>query len=371
MTILVTREGPRAFVGTGSAGASSTQSAVNDNDVYSEMQRIESRDVLEEVVTRAELLPSEPSADSGARHRARLARAVHELRGALSVQPLRNTAMLEVTYRARDPVQAARVLDILAHVYRARHLALAPAPGARQFFTEQTKRVRAELTAAEAKLTEFSAREGGVAEIGERATLEALFGFEATLQQIEAEIADMTRRIAVLDEELATIKASPSDATADQNLVTLQWLLHERIRVRTERDAQVARADAVRRTVAEYRTRARSLEVQSIEQQLLLSEVNAAQDNVLLYQRKQEEARIADATDRTRIGVAVSEPPRVSSSPRSRRSLILTGGMVLTLLLSVAVAYLLHSWNPHFRTPDEVQRVLGVPVLASLPAQQD
>jgi uncharacterized protein involved in exopolysaccharide biosynthesis len=365
MTILVTRESP--MVGTVPAGAA----AVNDTDVHSEMQRIESRDVLEEVVTRAELLPSEPSADSGARHRARLARAVHELRGAISVQPLRNTAMLEVTYRARDPVQAGRVLDILAHIYRARQLAGASTSGADQFFSEQTERVRAELKAAEAKVANLRARQGSVAAAGAGATFDALSEFEARLQQIEAATAEMTRHISVLDGELAMLNASPGDAAADRTPATLEWLLRERIRVRAEREAQIARADAARRRVAEYRSRARRPEVQSIEQQQLLWEVNAAQDNLLLYQRKLEEARIADATNRTRIAAVVTEPPLVSPLPQSRRLPILAGGGVLTLLLSLAVAYLLHAVNPYFRTPREVHGVLGVPVLASLPAHAD
>lgn len=160
-----------------------------------------------------------------------------------------------------------------------------------------------------------------------------------------------------------------NDAASGPSLASRQWLVNEKVRARAERDAQVARADSARRRVADYR--ARGVQEQRVEHQLMLLDVQAAQQTFLLYQRKQEEARISDAIDRTRIGLAVMQPPVVPHSPRSRRSLILASGSVLTLLLGAAVAHLLHAFNPYFRTPDEVHRVLGVPVLASLPADAD
>ena len=42
-----------------------------------------------------------------------------------------------------------------------------------------------------------------------------------------------------------------------------------------------------------------------------------------------------------------------------------------SIVLSLAVAYLLQALDPRFRTPDEVYRVLDVPVLAALPAAGD
>jgi capsular polysaccharide biosynthesis protein len=41
---------------------------------------------------------------------------------------------------------------------------------------------------------------------------------------------------------------------------------------------------------------------------------------------------------------------------------------VTALIASILTAMALHRLNPYFRTPDEVQDFLGVPVLATLPA---
>jgi uncharacterized protein involved in exopolysaccharide biosynthesis len=182
-----------------------------------------------------------------------------------------------------------------------------------------------------------------------------------------------------VDDDISRVQAALADAehtplrdqTTGQN-PTYQWLANERARVRTERDALLARAGATRRTVTEYRERARRLDTQSIEQQELLRQVKAAEANYLLYQRKQEEARISDELDKTRIAnVALAEPPTVPQTSKSSRRLIVLMGGVLAVLLSLAVAYVLHAINPYFRTPDEVYRVLDVPVLASLPASFD
>lgn len=182
MKILVTRERAPAVGGAVSGRASTIQSSVSENDVYSAMLLLESREVLEEVITRAALLPPALSANGGAAHQARLARAVDALDRAINVTPVHKTAVLEVTYRAHDPAQAARVLEVLAQVCTARLLAQPASPGPRQSFTEQTERARAELRAALANLTERGAREGIVAVDTKRHPFGTLSDLEATLQ---------------------------------------------------------------------------------------------------------------------------------------------------------------------------------------------
>jgi uncharacterized protein involved in exopolysaccharide biosynthesis len=124
--------------------------------------------------------------------------------------------------------------------------------------------------------------------------------------------------------------------------------------------------------VADYRTRARRLDAQSVTQQQLLSAAKEATDNYQLYRRKQEEARISDALDHTRIAnVVVVDPPSVPQSSRSPRRLILLLGGLAAIVLSLGAAYLLNIVDPRFRTPQEVYQVLDVPVLAALPGNSE
>ena len=436
MKILVNRERVDPIISADPREEPSARIDVSESELYAEIALLTSRDLLEQVARQADLVASAPPGEQPeTSEAARVARAVRSLGDDLDVQPLRKTTMIEVRYTARDPQRAALVLDRLSQLYLAKHLAVRRPPGARQFFADQSARLHDELKAAESRLNEFRRREQVVSATDQRAAaLQKLSEFDSTLQQTEAAIADATRRIDSVNAQLATTptrqitrvsdggnveairtlksqalqlelkrsellqkftpeyppvvqaesdlkrlqdaiaeaEAAPlHDQTTDQN-PTYQWLASERARVQTERDALLARAAAIRRIVAEYQERASRLDAQSLEQQDLLRQVKAAEENYLLYQRKQEEARIADELDRTRIAnVSLAEPPSVPQSARSPRSLILFGGTLLALMLSLGTAYLLHATSPYLRTPDEVYRVLDIPVLASLPAPVD
>jgi len=180
-----------------------------------------------------------------------------------------------------------------------------------------------------------------------------------------------------LEEELAQARAAMSrteqspltDETTDQN-PTHQWIQSELARVRTERVAAVARAAAIATSVRAYQEKARQLDEKGAAQEDLKRAIKSAEENYLLYRRKQEEARISDALDHTRIAnVALAESPTVPSLPSSSgRSLLLVGGAFMALVLGLAVTYLLDYITPYFHTPDDVERALAVPVLASIPS---
>lgn len=434
MKVLVKR-GRIDPVMTGEAQAPSAMPLdVGESELYAEVELLNSRDLLEQVVQATGLAGPPPdraaSADAD-----RVARAVERLRRDLTIEPLRKTTMIHVAYRSTDPRQAASVLDHLSTLYLEKHLAVHRPAGAHQFFSEQADRYDGELRAAEARLKDFTAREQVVSPLDEKtAALQKVSEFEGTLQETLAAIADSTRRLDAIQRELASTpdrevtevhdagnvavirglraqilqleikrdgllqKFMPDyppvvaldreveqlraalvvaeqdplrDQTTDRN-PTHQWLRNEAARVQAEQKALMARADAIRRTVAEYTDRARRMDRLSIEQQDLMRTVKEAEDHYLLYRRKQEEARISDALDHTRIAnVAVAEAPTVPQTPSSRRGVILAGGGFLAVLLSLMAAYGLHTADPHFRSPEEVSRVLDVVVLASLPASTD
>jgi uncharacterized protein involved in exopolysaccharide biosynthesis len=138
-------------------------------------------------------------------------------------------------------------------------------------------------------------------------------------------------------------------------------------RVMAEREALQAKGTAVERSIAIYRARVRQLDSQSATEQDLERGVKAAEENFLLYQRKEEEARIADALDRTRIAnVALAEDPTVPVLPASRLRLI-AAGILGSVTLSFLLAFVLEFFNPRFRSRDELLSVLEIPVLAALP----
>jgi uncharacterized protein involved in exopolysaccharide biosynthesis len=364
--------------------------------------------------------------------RAAMSRIVRSLQANLRVAPVRRTTLIRVTYRSSDPALAARVLAELARLYPEKHLTLHRPPGAYEFFTMQAERFHSELTATETRLKEYGRREDVVAADTEKASaLQKLSEFEALLEQNRSAIADATRRISaaeaqiaatparqttqvrtsdnaaliaqlkarILDlelkqaellrkfapmyppvveigQQLAQARAALDNAAAaplteaitDQN-PTHQWLRGELARARTERLASIARAAALGGAVRHYREKARQLDEKALVQEDLRRTVKTAEENYLLYRRKQEEARISDALDRTRIAnVAVAQAPAVPTVPSNTgRSWILILGSTISIVLGIGMTYLLDYINPYFRTPDEVETALDIPVLASLP----
>ena len=434
MKLLIKRERLDAIV-TSDARASATPPAdIPETELNSAVELLKSRDLLERVVVEAGLAESEDPSRKGSPSPRAVASAVNDLRDSLEVWPVRKTTLIYVAYAAPDPQLAARVLDRLAALYLEKHLTVQRPAGAHQFFSEQAARLQQEFRAAQDRLRAFNEEQHVVSASDEKAgALRLLSESELHLQQTEASIADATRRIESIESEmqstparevtqsgnsanvqlvrelttrilelqikrndllqrftpayppvmrlqeevdqlqdaLASAEATPlRNETIDRN-PTYQWLRNEAARVTTERAALLARAGATRRAIAAYRERAQRLESLDMEQHQLMSELKTAEDNYLLYQRKQEETRIGDALDRTRIAnVAIAEAPTVPQKPApSRRLLLLIAGTGLALGLACGVAFLLHATNPCFRTPDDVYQVLDVPVLASLPVK--
>jgi uncharacterized protein involved in exopolysaccharide biosynthesis len=98
----------------------------------------------------------------------------------------------------------------------------------------------------------------------------------------------------------------------------------------------------------------------------------ADEDNYLLYLHKQEEARISDALDRQRISnVVIAEPAVVPLFPQPRWLLALLLGALVAALSSVVLAFAVDYWDPSLRTPEEVESLLGSPVVAAIPRDGD
>jgi uncharacterized protein involved in exopolysaccharide biosynthesis len=429
MKILVKRERVDPVLSPDRDYGSPVSRDISDVEVYSEVELLKSRDLLERVVIEAGLAggPDRTTSNPVA-----AARALRTLQSRLRVVPARKTTVIDVTYESRDPQQAARVLSILLQRYLEKHLALRGSAGSRDFFAAQAGRLRDELRAAEQRLIEFGQQHDLVSAATEKETaLQQLAAFQATQAQLRAQIADLDRRRQALDEEaektparqitalrtqdngelvrelktrvleleirrtemlpkfaptyppfreleaklgqaraaLSAAETTPlREETTDRN-PTHQWIQGEIARAEAERQALQARVTATMATVAEYRARARRLDEEGAKQQELIRAVKSTEDNYVLYQKKEEEARISDALDRARIAnVAVAQAPTVPALPtNASRGLLLVLGLVLSLVASVAMTYLVDSLNPRFRTREEVEVVLQVPVLAALP----
>jgi succinoglycan biosynthesis transport protein ExoP len=434
LKVLVKRDRADSLVSATPGGDGVFRSEVSEPELLSEVELMQGHDLLEQVALDTHLPERTPSAAKARDATEALALTVNALRSDLDVAPIKKTWMIGITYVSPDPQLAKKVLDSFARLYLVKHLAVRRPPGAYDFFSEQSAQSAEELRMAKANLQEFGKHHGIVSASAQKDTvLQKLAEFEAAEQQAQNALAETAQRVVALESErvrtpgrqtstqrsgdsfgliqemqtrmlnlelkrtellqkftpqyrlvveidqqleqvrtaLSQARSAPvKDETTEVN-PTMQWVENEIARGRSEHAALIARVKSLQATVKDYRARAQSLNAEDGEQQTLLSAVKSAEEKYLLYERKQEEARISDELDHTRIAnVAIAQAPTLPFQPRRTRSLMLLPlGLIAALAVSVALALAKDSLSSAVRTPEELRSLLDVPVFSVPPAQ--
>lgn len=123
--------------------------------------------------------------------------AAERLAAGLTIEPSRDSRVVDVIYRSADPEMAARVANAFAHAYIATTLDLLTDPARRnaEWFDEQLKVLRERLVDSQSRLTLFQ-QEHGIISIDERLDTETnrLNELARTYVQVQAEAADVRSR---------------------------------------------------------------------------------------------------------------------------------------------------------------------------------
>jgi uncharacterized protein involved in exopolysaccharide biosynthesis len=361
----------------------------------------------------------------------RVERAARRLGKKLNVEAVKKTNLITVKYASEDPRVAARVLQSLAAAYVEKHAEVHRPAGQLPFFAQQTGESRRQLDQAEHKLLTFMTGNGVVAADKERdLALQRFSALDASYRETRVELAETEQRMRELQSQLGALperattqirsadngevqaslkstlmglqvkrvelltKFEPNhrlvlqvdeqiaqtretiaketltplrDETTDRN-THYEWAKSELEKAQVQCRALQAKAAETGAQLASYRTQARQLGEAAITQDDLQSTEQAAEENYLLYLKKQEEARIADALDEHGIvNVAIAEQPVVPSLPLWSTWAVLAIGFVVAGTAGTGAAFAADYVDSRFRTPDDVVAYLNAPVLASLP----
>jgi len=364
-------------------------------------------------------------------HAQRLERAARRLGKKLQVEPVKKTNLITVSYASDDPQLAAKVLQSVENAYLEKHTVVHRPGGEVRFFEQQTQESRRQLEEAKARLLQFTAGHGVVAAAQERdLALQKLSEVDASYRQTRIELAETEQRVWELAAQLTTLpeRTTTQVRTADNpellralksNLLDLQlkrtdlltkfepnhrlvqaveqqiaqaqaaiaaestspvrdettdknthyeWAKSELEKARVQLKALQARAAATAAQEVAYRAMARQLGEDSVTQDDLVNTEKAAEDNYLMYLKKQEEARMADALDQRGIAnVAIAEQPVAPALPLWSTWSVLLAGLAAAGAAGTGAAFAADYLDPAFRTPDDVLAYLDAPVLASLP----
>jgi uncharacterized protein involved in exopolysaccharide biosynthesis len=361
----------------------------------------------------------------------RVERAARRLAKKLEVEPVKKTNLIAVSYAADDPQVAAKVLQAVANAYLEKHMEVHRPSGEFHFFEQQTGESRRQLDESQRKLLYFTSGHGVVAAAQQRdLALQKLSEVDSNYRQTRIDLAETQQRVWELADLIAKLpertttqvhtadnpdllkalksslldlqlkrtqlltKFEPShrlvqevdqqiaqneamiaaenalplrDETTDKD-VHYEWAKSELQQAQVQLKALQAREAATSAQETAYRTMAQQLGEDAVTQDDLLSTEKAAQDNYLLYVKKQDEARMDDALDeRGIVNVAIAEHPVAPALPVWSAWMVLAIGLAAAGAAGTGAAFAGDYLDPAFRTPDDVLAYLNSPVLASLP----
>jgi uncharacterized protein involved in exopolysaccharide biosynthesis len=183
------------------------------------------------------------------------------------------------------------------------------------------------------------------------------------VEEVDAEIAQTKEAIAEAE------KAKYLNTTTDRDS-TFEYLRQDRAKTEADLASEQATAAALLKTIQGMQSELVSLDVKALQHGALLRETKANEDNYLLYLTKREQERTSDALDEKRIAnVAIAVPANVPALPAHSPFSIMLAGFFLAVLGGVVAGYLADFMDPSFRTPDELEEMLKINVLAAVPRQ--
>lgn len=417
---------------------SSSREAMNSTDaptereINTEISLLKGGDLMAQVVKDCGLDASEnhfwnrlfPGRDASWR----LGKAARKLSGALKINEVPQSNLIQISYRSSSPEQAQRVLSDLDRLYLAKHLAVYRPPGAFDFFHRQAEFYHDELAQAEQQLASYDlTRDASDPELDKEILLRKAGEFESNMRETQAAISqsskqvnelssllqktpdrlqmqitagdnpqllaflksnvaeletkrtdlltkyqptyrlvqDVDKQIADLQAAIAREEKKPVRQESTGENPTYELLKEELVKANENLAGYRAKEQATAPLAATYRQQALLVDRKGIERQDLIRNVKAAEVDYMLYVQKQEQARIADEMDKDSIlNVTIAETPGVPSTPVFSPLMLLFAGCVLAVMISVAIGFFADYFDPSFRTPEEVVQFLDTPLLA-------
>ena len=408
------------------AAAASAQAAgpIAESEVTSEIELIRSRELLRTVIKKHKLI--DPQAAGSAEEQVEL--AVRSFEQQLRVTLIPDSSLISVRYASQDPAKAAAVVNTLADLYLEKHATLNKSMETLEFFKGQAELHAAELATAQSELTGFRQR-NQISMLGnqKQSNIVRMADLEASYQGVEAQLRDAQQRLVLLKsqvEEMPERVQTASRLAVNEPLVerlksTLMDLENERTELLVRyksgyplvreaeqkiRDTRAALDQAQSKSVVDetqslnplrqsvegdyLRTQAEVVGLRARSEELLtklrthqrrqssLERITAehdgldrkarmAEQNLMRYQNKEEDARIASALDQEGLlNVSIVEKATPPALPINQH---LPALILLSILVASAAALggalAVDRYHCPFGNISEIATAAGVPVL--------
>ena len=334
------------------------------------------------------------------------------LSGSLSVEPMRNTRLVLIKVAGPDPARAAAEANAIASAYAKYNveLKLKGARDALTWLTDEAGRLRAKVDESSQALQNYRVKSGilGMQEqrqISAQKIIEANKGYleaQAQRMSLEAKLSELTQ--AAKDPTAAgtmfTEADNPLVGKIKAEIGSLETEKSKLLKVYKEKHPEIVKVDAQiqhlrDRLEAEFRSTLRSVQTQAkiargreesqfnavsslrregqelnekeSQYQNLQHEVEANQQLYDSVVKRLKETGVAGGLETSNVRIIQdATPPLAPILPRKAWNLGLS--IVVGLVLAVGVAFGLEYLDTTVKTPDDVERYLGLSVIGIVPA---
>lgn len=328
-----------------------------------------------------------------------------QLKRHLKVLPTRESNVISIRYTDRDPRVAAVVANAFAQAYININLGLKVGTATQyaEWFNDRTHSFREKLAVAQQRLSNYQQAER-IVTADEALDVETARLTELSSQLVVAEgqraetrsrrsqagngeilpdvignplIQTLKNRLAELEAERdkLAIKLGPghpnyAEIPAQINAVRAQ-LARETARIAGSLGSaarmDVAREDDIRAALLAQEKKVLDLRAKRDHVAVLKREVTAAQRDYDMVSQRLAQTSLESTMPQTNVSMlTVATAPALPSSPRVLLNTVLS--LVFGGLLGVGLAFLLEHANRQLRNAGDLPELLGVPVLAVLPA---
>ena len=322
----------------------------------------------------------------------------------LEIVPSRESSVLEISFKGAAPQFAAAVANAFADEYQKISVQLKtdPAKKTAAYFNEQTKQLRDNLEAAQARLSKYQQEKGIVSLDNNRVDVElarlndlsaqlvaaqaaAIEGnsrqaaagsalsspdvannaliqsMRASVAQAEGKFADTAQRYGRNHPQYKAAKAELDKVRAELNaaLGTVSRSVGANAQVLRQREADLRAAVAQQKAKVLEMNRARD------ELGVLLKDLDSAQRAFDAASQRFSQTRIEAQSEQSDISVLnPAVPPTQPSGPRVLLNTLVA--FLLGTILGVGLALLLELLNRPVRSASDVKEMLGIPVLGTI-----
>lgn len=323
----------------------------------------------------------------------------------LDIKPARESSVVEISFKGADPAFAAAVANAFAEEYQNASVQLKTEPmkKAASYFNEQTKQLRDNVEAAQARLSKYQQDKGIVSLDNNRVDVELSRLNDLSAQLVEAQAAalEATSRermaggAAVLSPDVAnnpliqnlrvTLAAAEGKLAEDAarygaNHPQYQAARAEVDKMRADLNAALGtvsksvggnarvlrqREEQLRAALAAQKTRVLELNRTRDELGVMLKDLDSAQRAFDAASGRFSQTRIEAQAEQSDI--AVLNPAVAPTEPSGPRVLLNTlVAILLGTVLGLGLALLFELLRRPVRSAGDVQELLGIPVLGTI-----